>query len=463
MTKKRSRRDGWGLFLLFWAMLLLMLGFLVCVVFYKYTAVYEETRAERTMDELMASMSEDDWRETLAKTAGGVSEYENARELFDGYFDSTIKGKTISYRRDIVHSDDEQTIFSLYAGAARIGEVRLLPHETGDRFSFGRKEWTLDSITSKTLTDSLQALTVQIDAPDGVTPCLNGIPLGQEKIIDPAVELTELSELEQRFDAARPRMVRYEVGPLYGQITVSDSEGNEIAPVGEPEDGMLRYVIMPTTTYSLRVEAPEGVKVMVCGAELGDEQVSKREQIIFRGLEEYLPDGGYDTLLYEVDGLYIEPEISAVCNGVELTPVVGADGKYIFFYPSDDNISIAMREAVQNFFEAYLKYTNDKYNGARLKDLTDCILPDTELYSYASHSYDAMIWASATETEQKELSYDNFHRVGDNCFTCTIHYKADFTATQWHGKDSYEREDGYKMVFIRQDGVWLAATMSAFE
>ena len=463
MTKKRSRRDGWGLFLLFWAMLLLMLGFLVCVVFYKYTAVYEETRAERTMDELMASMSEDDWRETLAKTAGGVSEYENARELFDGYFDSTIKGKTISYRRDIVHSDDEQTIFSLYAGAARIGEVRLLPHETGDRFSFGRKEWTLDSITSKTLTDSLQALTVQIDAPDGVTPCLNGIPLGQEKIIDPAVELTELSELEQRFDAARPRMVRYEVGPLYGQITVSDSEGNEIAPVGEPEDGMLRYVIMPTTTYSLRVEAPEGVKVMVCGAELGDEQVSKREQIIFRGLEEYLPDGGYDTLLYEVDGLYIEPEISAVCNGVELTPVVGADGKYIFFYPSDDNISIAMREAVQNFFEAYLKYTNDKYNGARLKDLTDCILPDTELYSYASHSYDAMIWASATETEQKELSYDNFHRVGDNCFTCTIHYKADFTATQWHGKDSYERKDGYKMVFIRQDGVWLAATMSAFE
>ena len=463
MAKKRSRRDGWGLFLLFWTLLLLMLGFLACVAFYKYTAVYEQTRPERTMDELMERMSEDDWRETLAATAGSVSEYEDARALFDGYFDSTIRGKTLSYRRDVLHSDATQTVFTLYAGAARIGEVRLLPQETKERFSFGRKNWVLDSISSKALSDSLQALTVQIDAPDGVTPYLNGVALGMEQIVDPAVELTEVSELEQRFTTARPRMVRYEVGPLYGQIAVNDPDGGEIAPVGDPVDGTLRYVILPTTTYSLRVEAPEGVIVSVCGAALGDDQVVKRDQTIFRKLEGYLSDGGYDTLLYEVDGLFTEPEISASYNGVALTPLMSADGKYIYFYPSDDNISIAMREAVQNFFEAYLKYTNDKYNGARLKDLTDCILPDTELYSYASHSYDAMIWASATETEQKELSYDNFHRVGDNCFTCTIHYKADFTATQWHGKDSYEREDGYKMVFIRQDGVWLAATMSAFE
>ena len=76
MAEKRSKGSGWGLFLLFWTMLLLMLGFLVCVVFYKYTAVYEETRPERTMDALMAEMSEEDWRETLAASAGGVSEYE---------------------------------------------------------------------------------------------------------------------------------------------------------------------------------------------------------------------------------------------------------------------------------------------------------------------------------------------------------------------------------------------------
>ncbi len=463
MAKNSSKKDGWGLFLLFWAMLLLMLGFLVCVVFYKYTAVYEETRAERTMDELMERMSEEDWRETLAATAGGVSEYEDARALFDGYFDSTIKGREISYRRDILHSDTEQTVFSLYAGSTRIGEVRLLPYETPERFSFGRKEWKLDSITSKALTDSLQALTVQIDAPDGVTPYLNGIALGQEKIIDPAVELTELSELEQRFTAARPRMVRYEVGPLYGQIAVSDPDGNEIAPVGDPEEGVLRYVIMPTKTYSLRVEAPEGVTVRICGAELGEEYITKREQLMFRGLDSYLPDGGYDTVVYAVDGLYIEPEISAEYGGAPLSPLVGTDGRYIFFYPSEDNISIAMHEAVEGFFKDYLFFTSDKYNGVALKNVRDRILKGTELDNYFAESYAGMIWGSATTRNQEELHFDNFHRVGPDCFTCTIHYKADFTATQRDGVDSYTREDGYKMVFIRQDDRWLVATMSAFE
>ena len=464
MADKRSKSSGWGLFLLFWTMLLLMLGFLVCVVFYKYTAVYEETRPERTMDALMAEMSEEDWRETLAASAGGVSEYEDARELFDDYFDRTVKGKTISYRRDLSRSDETQAVFAIYAGPARIGEVRLLPHQSDERFSFGRSQWEVDSITSKTLSDSLQALTVQIEAPDGVTPFLNGTAVGQEKIVDPAVALTQLSELEQRFDAPGPRMVRYEVGPLYGQIAVSDPDGNEIAPAGEPEDGVLRYVIMPSTTYSFRVEAPEGVKVYACGAELGEEQVRSREQTMFRGLSDYLPEGGYDTLRYEADGLYIEPQIRASYNGVELSPVIGGDGRYIYFYPDDDDISIAMHQAVEGFFDAYMYYTSDKYNGVSLKDVTDRILPDTELYSYFSHSYDAMIWASATEMDQKELRFDNFHRVGDKCFTCTILYKADFTATQWYGKDSYAREDGYKMVFIRgEEGQWLAATMSAFE
>lgn len=463
MAKTKSRKDGWGLFLLFWTMLLLMLGFLACVVFYKYAAFYEETRPERTMDELLAQMSEEDWRETLAETAGGVSEYEDERVLFDDYFDGAIKGKTISYRRDVSKSDDKQIIFALYAGSTRIGEVRLLPYETAERFSFGRKEWKLDGIIAKTLSSSLQALTVQIDAPDGVTPYLNGIAVGQEKIIDPAVTLTELSDLERNFDAVGPRMVRYEVGPLYGQIAVCDSEGVEIPPLGEPEEGLLRFVIMPTTTYSFRVEAPEGITVSACGAALGEDQIRSREQRIFRKLDEYLPEGGYDTILYEVDGLFIEPEISASYNGVELTPLITSDGKYIYFYPSDDNISIAMHEAVEGFFDAYMYYTSYKYNGVALKNLTDRILPDTELYSYFTHSYDAMIWASATEMDQKELHFDNFHRVGDNCFTCTINYKADFTATSWYEQYSYAREDGYKMVFIRQGDEWLAATMSAFE
>ena len=143
--------------------------------------------------------------------------------------------------------------------------------------------------------------------------------------------------------------------------------------------------------------------------------------------------------------------------------MVGADGKLIYFYPSDDDISIAMREAVEGFFDAYMYYTSYKYNGVALKNLSDRILPGTELYSYVNNSYDAMIWASATEVSYEELSFDNYHFVSDDCFTCTIRFKADYTAQQWYSTVSYAMQDGYKMVFIRSDGSWLAASMSAFD
>ncbi len=464
MAEKREKGHGWGLFLLFWTMLLLMLGFLVCVVFYKYAAIYEETRPERTMDALMEQMSEEDWRETLASTAGGVSEFEDARVLFDGYFDNTIKGKKISYRRDLSRSDADQTVFVLYAGPTRLGEVRLVPIREEIRFGFGRTQWQLDSITAEPLAGKLQALTVQIDAPDGVTPAVNGIPLGQERILDPAVALTELGALEQRFTTARPRMVRYEVGPLYGSITVSDGEGTEIAPIGEPEDGVLRYVIMPETTYSFDVEAPEGVKVFVCGAELGESEISSPpESDMFRGLSGYPCGEGYRTLHYAADGLYTPPEFSASYEGVALTPVIGENGRVFFFYPTDPDTTEEMKSAARGFFDAYMLYSSYKYNSLALKDLSDRILPGTELHSYVNNSYDAMIWASATEVNYEELKFDNYHFVSDDCFTCTILFKADYTATQWFHQVSYAMQDGFKMVFIRSDGQWLAATMSAFD
>ena len=54
MAKEERKRSGWGLFLLFWTMLLLTLGFLACIFFYKYAAAYEDTLPEKTMDALRA-------------------------------------------------------------------------------------------------------------------------------------------------------------------------------------------------------------------------------------------------------------------------------------------------------------------------------------------------------------------------------------------------------------------------
>ena len=427
MADKRSRSSGWGLFLLFWTMLLLLLGFLVCVVFYKYTAVYEQTRPERTMDALMAEMSEDDWRETLAATAGGVSEYEDARALFNDYFDSTVKGNKLSYRRDISRSDETQTVFVLYAGAARIGEIRLLPYETAERFSFGRKEWKLESITSETLSDSLQALTVQIDAPDGVTPYLNGTAVGQEKIVDPAVALTQHRGERSRRERDRSR---------------GRAGGRRAALCDHALDDLFLPRGSAGGRQGLRLRRGAG---RGAGPQPGTDHVPRPERLSAGGRLRHaaLRDGR--SVYRTADPRFVQRRRAHARDrrGREIHLLLSRRRRHLH------------RDAL---------YTSDKYNGVALKNVRDRILPGTELDSYFSHSYDAMIWASATEMDQKELRFGNFHRVGDKCFTCTILYKADFTATQWYGKDSYAREDGYKMVFLRgEEGQWLAATMSAFE
>ena len=310
MAEKRKKGGGWGLFLLFWTMLLLMLGFLACVFFYKYAAIYEETRPEKAMDALMASMSEDDWHAALAPGAGEASEYEDAQTLFEGFFDSSVRGKQLSYRRDMSRSDASRTTFTVYAGPARLGEVSFVPSDDKLSFGFGRSEWLLESITGTPVTQNLAAITVR-----------------------PSVPLLELTPLEARMEA-RIRMVRYELSPLYGDIVVTDGEGNEIAPSGPVENGLVSYVIHPTQTYSFQVEAPEGVEVTVGGAVLGEEEIAARERNMFRKLDAYLADdGGYDTLLYAADGLYTVPDIHASYNGTELSPVMGENGKVYFFYP----------------------------------------------------------------------------------------------------------------------------------
>ena len=462
---RRRRKDGWGLFLLFWTLLLLAAGLVICVFFYRYASVYEDTRPEKVMDELMSSMSENDWREAFLPTADGVGEFEDAQTLYKTYFDGVVQGKTLSYRRDLAKSGDGTEVFTIYAGAARLGEVRLVPKE-GTRVEFLRSEWSrcewkLDSFTAGSMTDSLEAITVEVDAPDGMEIFVNGKPLRQELIIDPAVSVPDVSELEARF-SRQARLVRYAVTPLYGEIVVTDAEGNEIAPYGPVENGVCRYVIEPKERYSFSVEAPEGVTVTVCGAELGESEITSRENDMFRHLENYVTDSRYETIHYAADGLFVEPEIRASYKGQELTPVIGENGKFFFFYPSDASADWSMRSAAQDFFSAYMNYTSYKYNGGALYELLSRSLYGTDLYNNINNSYDAMVWASATEVDYEELKIDNFHSVRGDCFTCTIYFKADYTATTWYEQHSYSMQDGYKMVFVNRNGVWYAASMTAF-
>ena len=71
-----------------------------------------------------------------------------------------------------------------------------------------------------------------------------------------------------------------------------------------------------------------------------------------------------------------------------------------------------------------------------------------------------MFWASKTEIDYRELSFDHFHALSEDCVFCTVSFSADVTAGTWYGKLNYDIRSGYQLVLVRVDGVWLAAAQA---
>lgn len=455
---RRKKHSRWGHNLLTWVFCLLLAGACGIFGFYRYAAAYEVTRPELTMDELMESMTKADWKEALLKgIPEGDSPFENDRELYEGFFDAALADASFSYRRDMSHSTKNANAFVVYTGMVKVATVTLRAEE-GGRENMGRSNWTVDSIVPAEFKNHLDCFAVSIEVPAKAEAALNGVVLGEEYRRETGIPYDNLTALELRYPEV-PSLARYEVSNLYGSVTVT-VDGEELAPLTELTDGVVAYGMREAAKYSFSIEAPAGIELSVCGASLSAADATGKGQDIFKGTER-LSLSGYETNLYAYKGLYTLPELKASYMGTELQPEVGEDGTMYYFYPTDSEFPETAKAAAKKFFLTYLKFAS--HNGeASLWDVTALIAPNTELYSYVANSGDAMYWASATEMNFEELSFDHFHWVDENCFTCTAAYEADFTAQSWYEQYSYAMRNGYKLVFVRQYGMWYAAGMTAY-
>ena len=121
----------------------------------------------------------------------------------------------------------------------------------------------------------------------------------------------------------------------------------------------------------------------------------------------------------------------------------------------------AARTAAEDYFNAYMAYSSS--TGSRhtaYRELLGRILPDTELYRYVQASTDGMYWASKTEIDYQELSFDHFHALSEDCVFCTVSFSADMTANTWYSELNYDMRSGYQLLLVCVDGQWLAAAQA---
>ena len=95
MAKPKSR-NIWGRFLLIWALVLLVVGAIACILLYKYLGVYENTRPELAMDELLASRDAESLIQEAKQNINlGLTEFEDELQLYADYLE-TVDWKSLS-------------------------------------------------------------------------------------------------------------------------------------------------------------------------------------------------------------------------------------------------------------------------------------------------------------------------------------------------------------------------------
>lgn len=452
------RRSPWLRFLLIWASVLLVLGAIGCFVLYRYFSIYEITRPEPVVEEYLAqSTAEELIRLAKANVTLELTEFEAADALYDSYLQTVDANRKLTYRSDGKRSDSDRLVYIVYSGPNAICSISLTPD--GSKPGFGRHVWKVSEISSAPITDLLPSTNVVVDATAGTSLNLNGKQISDSYIIEKNIPIPDLSRFESAIDPA-PTFVRYQVGPLYGEIELTDSFGRTLSPDSNSASGMLHYQAS-SGSQQLVIRAPSDLKVSINGIELGTLDISSSEPGILEGLDAYTKDGAVLTNTYRFEGLYLKPEVTAVdANGNSLSPVITSDNSIVFFHQNDPTAEEELLPYAEKFFNAYMEYSAHSWEASRFYNLLSCILPGTSLYNYVMNSTEAMYWASGTSTAYKDLRYDHFHKVSDTCYTCTVLYSADMTATTWHEQYNYSLENAYELVFVSTMGNWFAASMN---
>ena len=453
----KKEANLWGRFLFIWALILLILGGAGCYLLYQYLGIYEVTRPDPVMEEFIESTDIDELvRQAKNNVQLDLTVYEDPYELYSSYIDAIDLSRAINYRINTEKSDSEHTVYDVRSGPNLICNVVLTPE--GDSPGFNRNYWVVEGVKAAVITDVLPSVNAVIDTVSGIELVLNGKPL-TDAYLNAASPIASLTRFESELDTV-PEFLTYEVGPLYGEIHLADAYGNSIAPDGAVVDNTVHYQAV-SEPQSLRITAPEDLDIYVNGIKVQKEDVSSSSLGVLEGLDLYIGEAPCLTNIYEIDGLYNIPVVTAFeTDGREVTPVASAANSFTFFHRGEPETEEQMLIIAQNFFNAYMDYSAHAFEYTRYSNLLGKILPQSDLYNYVFKSQEAMYWASGTQTEYTDLRYENFHKISDYCFVCTVIYSADMTATNWYEQYSYKLENAYELAFVSTNGLWFAAGMN---
>lgn len=453
-SEKRAKLSGFSRFLIIYATVFLIIVAIGLVFFWKYIAAYEVSRPEHEMDAFSLAMDTVDGSSALEANFQ-VSEFEDKDVVFNDIYSTYIQGQSCSFRKMPGEYTDDSPVYIFRAGTTDLFKVSL--RAKGENAAgYGFQLWEVSTI--ELLKDNTR--TVTIEAPPSAAVSVNGIAVSADYITDDHVEYENLSEQEIRFNADFDAYrVLYSIENVYGEVTVSavDEEGAELT--AEASDGS--EFVYDATRYAVKITAPSDAVLTLNGIELGEEDVNGTlfSQELFAGLEKYAT-AVPDFAIYEVDGLFAEPVITATdASGAELSSEESADGEIVYGLTDSEKLKEAHTQLVTDFIKAYVTFSTDvgdDTNG-NYSRLSKYLLTNTETYKRIKNSIEGISWVTGGTIEYRELTADNFISCGDNCFVCRV----SLGITDTVDGNVRDTDSVYTLVFVRSGGSWLVGNMLA--
>lgn len=416
--RRRSRFGVWFTVYIFVLLALVTAGL---AFLWSTMDVYERSRPQKEMDELLAATDSALWRKYLLGC--GVSEK---------YLD-TLDLSDVSYYKKVDAYTDEAPAYGVRFGTTDMLVVTL---KAGQELRMGFHLWQIDST-------NLAGSGLRIYAPENATVLVRGEPIGEDCLVKRNAQPLTLGELEaNRQDI--PGLSQYRADSIYDneEVRVIDGAGNELSL--SYESGKAYYYAPVTNTYI--IEAPAEATVTVNGVALSEANAGVETEVMeeFQGIESYL---SFDpkVVTYTVEGLVARPAVEAEGLTLSLTE---EGNRFVFARESVDELSPEISRRVQAAFEAYIAFSGNKGGNLKtnLSNYSAFLVPGGEAADRANKAQDSLSWVTGRDTALQAMNIQGYTQYAEDCFTCAI----TFTVVT----DETADKNGILFVFVPYRNEW---------
>lgn len=384
------------------------------------------------------------WREAFCRLCRPeVTKFENAEEIAGLLFDQAAAETGAAFRRDPEASSRGEPAYIFSINGYDLFTAPAVLTEGG---------WEVGELAVPESLLVPEGRTVTITVPENAAVTVNGVPLGTEDIRQDNVPYEDLTVLESRFDPV-PHRVEYALDGIFSNVQVDVSrDGGAVLLYADGTDWS--YTVPDAGAYSFRVMAPAGAIVTVCGAQLGPEEALEGSYA-----PEYLVDVPADAQLpdytvYQAQGLYSQPEISArMADGTALAASQAQDGTLLFSAPGSEDLALEHSERVESFLTDLCEYSAGHLSRGYPQQYA---VPDSALYQYIRNASSSLYWMVGVSLTFQEVSSSDYVSLGDGSFLCRGHVECT-TETRYQTK---ELDLDYQMLWVYQSGQWLIADLA---